>query len=378
MTYLKTISWSKINEYLEKGLLISQKHPIKDLWILNYSKTCQFEKAWDLVSLSCRGLVINKEGNIVSKCIPKFFNWEELELEAYYNNPFIGKIPNEPFEVFEKMDGSYIVLFYYDNEWIFASRGSFTSEQSFLAKEIFNEKYKNKVLLNNNYNYIMELIGNDNKIVVSYPENDLVLLTCFSKESNDEISIYSDEFKGFNKVKKYDDLNDYKVLKEIVPDNAEGFVVKFKSGKRMKIKGSEYTRLHAIVTNVSNKTIWEDLKENRPLEELLTNVPDEFFSWVDNTRKQLQEAYNEIEKRALSEYIYVIQNFCLKDMHLMSRIELKKNFAMGVKDIIEKHSSKNSGILFNIFDNKDYKDIIWKMIKPKYEKPFHNLIEDDS
>ena len=51
MKLLKTISWKIINEYLEKDLLIMQKHPSLDLWILNYSKTCQYEKAWDEVSL---------------------------------------------------------------------------------------------------------------------------------------------------------------------------------------------------------------------------------------------------------------------------------------------------------------------------------------
>ena len=33
---------------------------------------------------------------------------------------------------------------------------------------------------------------------------------------------------------------------------------------------------------------------------------------------------------------------------------------------------KLSGILFNLIDNRKYNDIIWKMIRPEYERPFSN------
>ena len=49
---LKRLDWNIINEYLEKDLLIKQKHPTKDLWILNYSKTTQYSRAWDEVTLA--------------------------------------------------------------------------------------------------------------------------------------------------------------------------------------------------------------------------------------------------------------------------------------------------------------------------------------
>jgi hypothetical protein len=45
---------------------------------------------------------------------------------SYLNNVTITK----------KYDGSLILLFYYNNKWIYSSRGSFNSEQSTWAKEI--------------------------------------------------------------------------------------------------------------------------------------------------------------------------------------------------------------------------------------------------
>ena len=115
-----------------------QKHPTKDLWILNYSKTCTYAGEWDEVTLAARGLVVDKDANIVARPFIKFFNKEELEQrEVLINNPLIDKIPTDlPFETFDKMDGSLGILFWYDGEWIFASRGSFTSAQAFEGKEI--------------------------------------------------------------------------------------------------------------------------------------------------------------------------------------------------------------------------------------------------
>ena len=45
--------------------------------------------------------------------------------------------PTSEFDVYEKMDGSLIIIFWYDGGWVVASRGSFTSEQAVAAKRIF-------------------------------------------------------------------------------------------------------------------------------------------------------------------------------------------------------------------------------------------------
>ena len=110
----------KFNKYLNDGYLMKQVHPTKDLTIWNYTRKAQYEDYWDDITLMCRGLVTNSKGEIVSRCFPKFFNWEQLKSINY-------NIPNEPFTITDKMDGQYIGLFYYDNEWIINSRASFAS-----------------------------------------------------------------------------------------------------------------------------------------------------------------------------------------------------------------------------------------------------------
>ena len=147
---LEKIDWNVLKSYVDNSLIIANKHPEYDIWILNYSPKVQFKKFWDLYTSSCRGLVIDAEGNILARCMKKFKNYEE-------HDPSEIDMSQE-FEIFEKMDGSYISLFYYipRMEWIVASRGSFISEQAIEAKKLIDSSIYDK--LNKNFTYIFEII----------------------------------------------------------------------------------------------------------------------------------------------------------------------------------------------------------------------------
>lgn len=343
----------KILDLVDEGYLIMNKHPEKDLFILNYSKTTQFEKYWNEYTLMCRGLVVDVDFNVVARPFSKFFNLEE------HNKSDIPK--DLPFEAFEKMDGSLGILFCYENEWIFASRGSFESDQAVWGTNTLNEWFDGDLhWLDDSSTYVFEIIYPENRIVVDYGDTkDLVLLGVINTETGEELShrdmvdIYN---LHFTVVKKYDVSTDVTKLRDLEEDNREGFVVRYSNGFRVKVKFAEYCRLHRILTNVSSKSIWETLKNGDGLDDIVDAVPDEFFNWVKETKRGFLEEYNRIERDALKEFhrIYIIENRTLK-----------KDFAMIAKD------HKLSGLLFNLYDGRtDYSDKIWKMLKPTYEKPF--------
>lgn len=134
-----------LNRYHEEGWLIKQTHPTLPLTIWNYSQKTQYEGYWDEVTISCRGLVTDEKGTIVARPFKKFFNMEE------------GKHrPTEKYDVYEKLDGSCIICFNYKGQWIFASRGSFTSDQAQMAREI--AKRHSLDSLDKNYTYMFEII----------------------------------------------------------------------------------------------------------------------------------------------------------------------------------------------------------------------------
>jgi RNA ligase len=163
--------------------------------------------------------------------------------------------------------------------------------------------------------------------------------------------------EGFRVVNRYLGIDDYTQLKTKIKDNKEGYVIRFKSGFRVKIKGDEYVRLHRLITNFSNVDIWELLKDGKSLNEFLDNVPDEFDVWVKGWINKLKQEYEDIESEADFMYNRYIDRF-------MTRKE--------IAEIVLKKPQYLHAILFKMVDEKDYSHLIWKLIKPEYSKPFWN------
>ena len=358
---LEKIDWNVLKDYVNNNLIIANKHPEYDIWILNYSPKVQFKNFWDIYTISCRGLVVDVDGNILARPFKKFKNYEEYD---------VSEIDlSQKYEIFEKYDGSMILLFYYESEmkWIVASRGSFISEQALEAEKILNEKCETYNKLNHAHTYMFEIIYKKNKIIVDYGDSrDLILLAIINTSTGSElkhcdiISLYS---KYFTIAKKYKiHVNDLHELKKLEENNREGFVIRFDNGFRVKIKFSEYVRLHGMLSNVSNILVWNYLKNNHNFDEFINKIPDELFNWLKNTIKELQSDFNAIEYCALKSFV--------KIYHINNIIE-RKEFA---NEVIK---SKYRSILFKLYDKKSYDDIIWMMIKPVHCKPFRSEMYEE-
>jgi RNA ligase len=362
MELLLKVDWNVLNDYIDNNLIVANKHPEYDIWILNYSPKTQAKKFWDAYTMSCRGLVVDAEGNILARPFQKFKNYEEHDPSEIDMS--------QAFEIYEKMDGSLIILFYYEPrmEWIIASRGSFISEQMIEAQKLFNAAVYDALSVH--LTYLFEIIYPENRIVVDYGNRkELVLLAVIETASGFEVQyekVFATYSKYFTVVKQYKiknikDLNDLKKLEE---DNREGFVVKFPD-KRVKVKFSEYVRLHGILTNVSNLTVWEHLMNNYDFDALLDRVPDEFYTWLQNVVAKLQSGFNDIERESLKEFTRI--------SHINEIIGRKEFAAEAIK-------SPYRAILFKMCDKKPYSDLIWKMIKPTFSKPFkdgHEITDSD-
>jgi RNA ligase len=324
---------------IEQKYISVQKHPTEDLFIYNYTPKAQFEKLWDDITLQCRGLILDAGGRIIARPFRKFFNLEEH---------LPHEIPNEPFEVYEKMDGSLGILYWANGKPYIATRGSFDSAQARKATLMLQTNYA-AVLpsLQTNKTYLFEIIYPGNRIVVDYGQKEeLVLLAIIDTRNGRDLPLVD---IGFPLVKRYDGLHDIKALKTLSLTNREGFVLKFERGFRVKVKFEEYVRLHRILTGVSNQLIWEMLKNNTPLDAILERVPDEFYNWVKQTREKLLADYAAIEKQ------------CQKDF---KALEDRKTTALYFL------TCQYPSILFAMLDSHDYRYIIWKLIKPRHEKPF--------
>ena len=344
-----------LSDYIDRGLVIKQNHPTLPLSIYNYSRTCQYDGMWDDITLNCRGLVLDNEGNVIAKPFPKFFNYEEHKPED---------IPNETFEVYEKMDGSLGIFFHYAGEWHMATRGSFESEQAIKGMEIA-KKYNYDTFCVPGFTYLFEIIYPENRIVVDYGKEERLVLLGIMNPNGEELPYEEIVDDGWDIVYRYEGLGEaYDLLKEKISKDEEGYVIRFSGGMRMKIKGDEYVRLHRILTNFSTKDIWELLKNGEDLAPLLERVPDEFDDWVKRTAMNLRYSFYSIDERAGKLH----DGFRYGKFNDRYPEPTKKEFAEYVKQF----PKELSAVMFKMWDNQPYDYIIWNMVKPKYEKPFRN------
>jgi RNA ligase len=211
------------------------------------------------------------------------------------------------------------------------------------------------------YTYLFEIVYPENRIVVDYEDTEeLFVLGVIKTDTGEEAKYEEMTSEGFKLVKKYDGVKSFEELKSLNTPNAEGFVIRFRNGYRMKIKFADYCALHRIMTSCSSYDIWENLmKFGKVPEDLLTKVPDEFYNWIKRVEKDLWIKHTEMYNKAHYEYEVI-----MKALSDVPQDEFDKTYALLVKN------KENASLLFSLKNGRDISEAIWKKIKPAYEKPF--------
>jgi predicted kinase len=301
----------KREDFVKLGILSRKTY--QDLFLYNYTPKCTYEKMWNDTTRNSRGIIFDKKtGELVSWTPPKFFNVNEMEETLFESLPI-----NSGYEVFEKVDGSFVSVSYWKNgdEWIFATRGSFDSEQAKKAKEIFCELNTLKFdALDKKFTYIFEVLYPENRhnegarLVVDYGGvRTLVGLCIYDKEKQHELS-YADashEFTqlGFRHAKKFHDLDLNKIteLQKTLGAQDEGFVVKFRNGLRVKFKTDEYIRMNRILNSMNIKTVWESMENGKIPDGYMMTVPEEIREEAEKYKVELEDAFKVIVTESFME-----------------------------------------------------------------------------
>ena len=346
---------AEFDNLVTDGYIFSQVHPKYPIRIYNYAKKTTYNAAWNKLTLMARGLVLDVDYNILARPPVKFFNHSELDSD---------RLPNLDFEAFEKMDGSLGIGFWYKDEFIVSSRGSFNSDQSLKAQQLIKKyPYKN---LPKGFTYIFEIIYPLNQIVVNYGKTeDLVLLLVINTKTGKELS-YADlnALKGFKIVKRYADIKSFADFEKADDFNREGYVLRFANGFRMKWKFPKYIRDHASLTMVSTKTIWRALKNGDNFDDIIDKLPDEVYGWFDSIKNGLINDYDAVYNKCT--------NFC--NDFLVNTTE--KMFAIEVNNTVP--NKRHRKIIFAIKRKKlvAVNRLIWDLVEPEFRKP-QTILKDE-
>lgn len=235
----------------ELGIVV-KRHELLPLIILNYHQI-DSPKTHPIVR-ECRGLVLHADNySVVAKSFNRFFNWGELQEE-------MNQFDFSDFVVQEKADGSLVSLYYFENHWHANTRGGFATdlleEQNFTWKDAFCKAMKihslNELNLDKNLTYICEFCSPWNKVVRTYHEPKMYLLTVFhglqelSFQDYDHLAV--DPLIKLNRLQfgSIQQILDHLVENSIENPTFEGFVIRDRNNLRYKVKSETYRALHRL------------------------------------------------------------------------------------------------------------------------------------
>jgi len=261
---------------VENGSVDVNYHPdFPHLAIFKYSQDCVIERRWNNFSLIARGLILDlQEKRVIATPFTKFFNYGEVDI-----------VIDPDFTVTEKMDGSLGIMFYYEDQFRFATAGSFISEQAKWA-ECWSNVYMPLDKMDKSNTYLFEIIYHENKIVVSYNFEGLVLLSIFDEyglEYDYEQIKWEASYMSVRCAEQYsfEDMDSILGKAQTLDKDREGYVIRFKNGLRLKIKGDEYVRIHRLLSAVTPLALWESMVEGEDLEDVRKELPEEMENDFD-------------------------------------------------------------------------------------------------
>jgi RNA ligase len=341
----------KYEEKVSVGLLTKKEYD--GLVLYNYTDKCTYDKGWDDTTLNARGIVFNKKTeDVVARPFPKFFNINEaVDTE-------IGNLPKEDYEVFEKADGSLGIMYYFKNKWHVNTRGSFNSDQAIKATEMLS---KYKLCIDKDYTYLVEIIFPENRIIVDYgQEEKLVLLGAIHKVCGAELSY--EELKQVSKETGIELIKKKKLsIAQLMKDrekwtvNEEGFVIRYKLGLRVKVKGVEYLKIARLLSGSSLLNLWKNMINGNVNQEYLSKIPEEFRTNFDELTNGLEERYLKIKKEIIAMHKETMVN--------ISGENIKKQIGLSLKDSKNIHKT----IIFTYLEylnekkDKEYESAILKL-----------------
>lgn len=361
-----------LKSHITEGLVRRQVHPdYSDLFIYNYTENAQFDRVWDCVTVVTRGLIV-AEDEVIARGYNKFHN---LNTE-YVPETMEANLPKVMPLVTQKLDGSMGIQYFWDDKIWIATRGSFASKQAHWATEwlrnIQGENLFHYATTGNSHTLIYEIIFASNRIVVDYNFEGLVLTGCVEIETGEEadrtVLEQIGEDCGITVVRKFN-----KTLTECAGENnlnEEGYVLTYDLGPgvaplKVKVKFSEYCRLHRILTGLNPKTIWEMLaaEQNEAIDAILTDpkMPQEFIKWFGSWVNQLRAQFASSLKAA--QVTFSARPFQGEWAYPPSAEAVKLR-----RKAIALHFQKTPNqcpILFAMLDGKDCAPVIWRLLKVK-------------
>ena len=249
-------------EFMEEFRVIEKDWYIVINYVVAFEETFQWnsnDPVGSAIRRECRGLIFDKQGKLISRPYHKFFNAGEKE-ETQLNKINLY----EPHVVLEKLDGSMIRPIPTKEGFRLATKAGITdvamNAEVFIADKPYYARLIHKSLLIN-ATPIFEWVSRKNRIVVDYPEDNLILTGIRFNNTGLYVDYkvmeqYATAW-GVPVVKAVDGLavQDINLFVKQVRewDDGEGVVLRFDTGHMVKVKADDYVLRHKTKDSISQE-----------------------------------------------------------------------------------------------------------------------------
>jgi|SRR5689334_20994801 len=335
------ILYQKLLREVEEGRVSAQT--TGDLTIFKYTQDCHIQGLWNETNRQARGIIFASDGTVVARPFPKFFNLGERPESSPENLPW-----NEEVEIYEKVDGSCGIGYYQKGSWLLATPGSMESDQARVGSIMF-ASYNVGIKLPPNCTPVFEIVYPENRIVVDYKgERFLTLLAIFELSGEEWHPRRVDQIAekcGFRRPRRYNiDLRGEIPFEE----NFEGYVARFASGLRVKVKSPAYLRVHRLLNYMSPKGVIE-LIRGKEYGMTLRELPQSIQQDFDDIRAYVQTMHDKLRIEA-------------EDITARIPEGDRKTKALWIQ---ANTPNALTGMVFGLMDGKDMSDKLWKLVLEK-------------
>jgi RNA ligase len=292
----------------------------------------------------CRGLIFDRDGNLMSRPFHKFFNINEREETQTHVVDM-----SQPHVIMEKMDGSMIRPILVDGYLRLATKMGVTNvamdAEAWLAAHSHTEHLKQWLhwCIDTGVTPIFEWVSPFNQIVLAYEEADLVLLAMRDNETGE---YHMPDACPFNVVPCYGSVEgniaDY-VARQREAEGREGDIIRFANGHMLKVKNDWYVRIHKTVDRIVFDRNIVDLIINEEVDDVLPMLPQVQADRVRDFESRFWAAFKETEAGIAELYIDAARYESRKDVATI--------FAKGVDKTV-------MPFIFRMLDGHDLRELM--------------------
>ena len=288
--------------------------------VINYAVAFEETFQWDsndpvgsAVRRECRGLIFDDNGVLISRPYNKFFNIGEKE-ETQLNKINLY----EPHIVLEKLDGSMIRPIPTADGFRLATKAGITDiaeqAEAFIADKSNYNIFIRKCIQKGT-TPIFEWCSRKNRIVVDYPEDNLILTGLRYNDTGKyvdyEVMVNYATAWNIPVVKAVNGLAvqniDLFVRQVREWDDGEGIVLRFDTGHMCKVKSADYVLRHkskdsiSQEKNVLNCILQDSVDDLIPLltpedGERIKSFQGAFWKGLEDVGMDIHDAYRQIER----------------------------------------------------------------------------------